>query len=554
MECADSRDGDKVVCLSTSIGTTLIATATEHGNINVWDLSGGLFIMVSSGRGEGRGEGDRVGWGRGRGGWGWEIESEGSETYTYDCSLNSPQEHAKAGVTIELLNQCLDTAPTATEEEEEKEEEEEEGMKEVEVEVVREGGKLEMSERTSGQEDDDNPQVMGMEAEASRHSEEGSVTFEIEASSPVAEGSEPALKRQFHITALSVFAHVATHERSRPATTHPPSPALVSGVTVIRDNRATPLLLLHSIRSSQPKWKSKSGVKPPPPPPTLVSDDDPLLDWNLDMEIPPSILSTSFPPTSLPPPSAPDSLLDLSETAKSDSDPLPALMNFETAISLTAFSLECRTGCLPEVQHVVPMSGADLLAVSVTCRTLDGGTSELNSSKSLHGGLMIFTTTGDDSGCVSIDKKPSQELMFFSEGDTIVSMCELAGGVATAPLGDRGGALAVVNERGEVVVYDRGLEVVSRYVSDVGGDWRATSVTYCPPLAQLALTATTTSHGKVILLSLGRQEGRQQEVDGKSVVVVHFTHTHTAATEPLSSPQRSPIVLCPRSSSRSSPL
>ena len=38
--------GDSVVCVSTSVGTGLVAIGTEQGHIGVWDLDRGLLIMV----------------------------------------------------------------------------------------------------------------------------------------------------------------------------------------------------------------------------------------------------------------------------------------------------------------------------------------------------------------------------------------------------------------------------------------------------------------------------------------------------------------------------
>lgn len=42
--CAVS--GDTVVCVSTSMGTGLVAVGTEQGHLGVWDLDRGLLIMV----------------------------------------------------------------------------------------------------------------------------------------------------------------------------------------------------------------------------------------------------------------------------------------------------------------------------------------------------------------------------------------------------------------------------------------------------------------------------------------------------------------------------
>ncbi len=44
-ECAHDRD--TVCCMSTSIGTGLVALGTEQGRVAVWDLDRGLYIIVS---------------------------------------------------------------------------------------------------------------------------------------------------------------------------------------------------------------------------------------------------------------------------------------------------------------------------------------------------------------------------------------------------------------------------------------------------------------------------------------------------------------------------
>lgn len=332
----------------------------------------------------------------------------------------------------------------------------------------------------------------------------------------------PTLKKSLHVTAMSVFSRPTTQE-SGATSTLPSSPVLVSGVTVIRGGRATPVLLLHSFRPSQTQSKSASASKPPPPPPTTITDES-LLDWNLDLDIPPSILASSFPPSSLIPPLLPgtDSLLDISDPVKTDPDPPPALSHLEIAIPFTSFSVEYFAAQLLEVQHIVPFSGANRLAVSVSCRTTCASTNGVSSSSSeLHGSLMVFTTTSDGSGRVSIDRNPLHVQRYDSEGDVVVGMCEMVGVVRNVTSEREGDALAVVNRRGEVVVYNQELVVVSRHSQpDDGRKWTPTSLTFCPPLEQLAVATT---EGKVILFRMTTKEIELEEshVDGESKSSLH---------------------------------
>lgn len=46
LECA--LLGDNVICISTGVGTGLVALGTEQGRLALWDLDRGLYIMVSS--------------------------------------------------------------------------------------------------------------------------------------------------------------------------------------------------------------------------------------------------------------------------------------------------------------------------------------------------------------------------------------------------------------------------------------------------------------------------------------------------------------------------
>ena len=39
---------DTIVCISTSIGTGLVAVGMEHGTVTIWDVDRGLYIMVSA--------------------------------------------------------------------------------------------------------------------------------------------------------------------------------------------------------------------------------------------------------------------------------------------------------------------------------------------------------------------------------------------------------------------------------------------------------------------------------------------------------------------------
>ena len=324
--------------------------------------------------------------------------------------------------------------------------------------------------------------------------------------------AEPALKQNFHITSLSVLSLPGKAASASPELSLP-SPALVSGVTVVTNGRATPLLLIHSIRLTTMPKKGKSQSKAQPPSVPLFLSDDPLMDWPLNIDE----NMTSFHPVH-PPQPAPSNMLDVLESTKSDGavDSLPACAHFDRSITLDDFSGEWSEGALPEILHIVPLNGGKLLAVSVNCRRLDSSTGEVATScESPHGGLLVYSVARDSSGHTTIETEPVAELRLFSDSETVISMCAAVDG-----LGLGCDLLAVVTRGGDVVVYETdNLTPVVRHTP--GGDEGryATCITYCPASGHLAIA---TRQGKVLLLVMERERVgvnmEQEELKGKSIL------------------------------------
>ena len=313
--------------------------------------------------------------------------------------------------------------------------------------------------------------------------------------------SQPYPKQSFHITALSVVALAAEDIASAaPRSAHP---ALVSAVTVISGGRILPLLLVHSMKSATAPEKSKSepSKKLLPPP------DDPLMDYMFDLEQvvlgsqPPPPLPTIIPPV-LPGP--PNVMLDVLGSGKGEgTDSRFASVHLSCCVLLREFSSKDSQGPWPEIQHIVPLDGGRVLAVSISCKrlALGGGTADSNLP---HGGLLLYRVLENNSA-TTIEAEPMEAITFSSEAATVASMCALA-----PPLdgeGERPHHLAVVTQGGSLVVYDTGglREVVRRPPVEEDG---FVTVTYCPVPGQLA---AATRGGRVALLSLRAAAAREEE-------------------------------------------
>ena len=463
-----------------------------------------------------------------------------------DLSL-SCQEHTSLDITVELLGQCITacessregTVVAETEREPARQLETEEGTPaagegsstqttqqqaaEPEAGGMTEAGALE--EAAGDASDSDPPDELLVPAAMAasppyKPDARGKPQTPSEIS-PLLESSElqssqPCPKQSFHITALSVVAPSEDQAGSAAPGTHP---TLVSAVTVISSGRTLPLLLVHGMKSAKApeKTKSEPSKKFFPPP------DDPLMDYMFDLDplpqvslglgsqplppgpivIPPSMLPFhSIPHPFAPPP--PNIMLDVLGTGKSEeTDSRLASVHLSCSILLRDFS-SASQGPWPEIQHIVPLNGGWMLAVSVTCKRLDFGSDTAHSNLP-HGGLLLYKVTKRDSG-ITVEAEPTKTIVFSSEEATIASMCTL---VCTPDDGKREqpDLLAVATQGGSLVVYETpSLEEVAKH-SPVGED-RFVTVAHCPSPSQLA---AATRGGRVVLLSLRATEGEKEE-------------------------------------------
>lgn len=321
-----------------------------------------------------------------------------------------------------------------------------------------------------------------------------------EAEAEAAESSKPSEKQNFHVTALSVLAYPEGSSSSRSSS----SPVLVTGVALVRDGKAVPLLIIHNIRRRRvpenPKSESSKLKAVPPHEDTLVDYWDPLTD--------PLYTFPPYPLPSMPVPSGPTSappsnMLDvLSESKGGDAAtaaPLPAVTHFMYGIPLNEFSTSIE-GLLPEIQHIVPLDGGRRLAVSIGCA--GRGVEAVNDSCELpHGGLLLYRVFSYSREVTDVEiDYPIRTVRFSSEKDVIVSMCILE----DAMLEQRSSShsyntdvIATVTRGGEIVLYEiKRLSEVARF-SPKEGEERYTRCTYC---AQSNHLAATTSNGRVVIL------------------------------------------------------
>ena len=321
-----------------------------------------------------------------------------------------------------------------------------------------------------------------------------------EAEAEAAESSKPSEKQNFHVTALSVLAYPEGSSSSRSSS----SPVLVTGVSLVRDGKAVPLLIIHNIRRRRvpenPKSESSKLKAVPAHEDSLVDYWDPLTDPLYTL--PPYPLP-SMPVSSGPTSAPPSNMLDvLSESKGGDAGtaaPLPAVTHFMYGVPLNEFSTSIE-GLLPEIQHIVPLDGGRRLAVSIGCA--ERGVEGVNDSCELpHGGLLLYRVFSYSREVTDVEiDYPIRTVRFSSEKDAIVCMCILE----DAMLEQRSGShsystdvIATVTRGGEIVLYEiKRLSEVARF-SPKEGEEGYTSCTYC---AQSNHLAATTSSGRVVLL------------------------------------------------------
>lgn len=308
---------------------------------------------------------------------------------------------------------------------------------------------------------------------------------------------QPCPKQSFHVTALSVVAPAKDLAGAAPHSAHP---ALVSAVTVTSGARILSLLLVHSMKPAAAPEKTKTEpskkLLPPPDDPLMdyMFDLDPVVPFSLGTQPPPLPLPTIIPPVFAGPPS---NMLDVLGSSKREgTDSRFASVHLSCSILLRGFSGKDSQGCWPEIQHIVPLNGGRVLAVSVSCKRLDLGGNTGDCSLP-HGGLLLYRVLEDESA-TTIETEPMKTLLFSSEAAIVASMCALApprlDGEAEQP-----DHLAVVTQGGSLVVYDTvGLGEVARHSPGEEEDGFIT-VTYCPVPGQLA---AATRGGRVALLSL----------------------------------------------------
>ena len=325
---------------------------------------------------------------------------------------------------------------------------------------------------------------------------------EIEAETP--ESSEPSVKQSFHVTALSLVAY-PDYSGSSPSRQNP-APVLVTGVTLVKEGKVVPLLLMHSIKIKKMPEKPKPETSKPTPhhPP-----DDPLMDYwidPLDPLPPPPVLPMSVGVVSSgPPPAPPSNVLDLLSESKGDksSPPLPALTRLMYGVPLDDFS-SSREGVLPEIQRILPLDGGRQLAVSVSC-SRRGTEPVTDSHESPHGGLLLYRVLSYSRGVTDVEiDYPIRMVRFSSEEDTIVSMCVLEGAMVEQGSGRytyTTDVIATVKRGGEVVLYEtKRLNEVARYSPRDGEDGYAS----CASCAQSGHLAVATRGGRVVLLQAKR--------------------------------------------------
>ena len=300
----------------------------------------------------------------------------------------------------------------------------------------------------------------------------------------VASDTEPvSKKRNFHITALSVVSFpVARLPVGSTVTPEAPTTVLITGMTVFRDGKFVPVLMLHKLAYLMKRGQQKSQ-KSPPSTVHLPPIPDPLDDY-MYMDV-----SMVTPSSSWEAPSKPST----------DSPSLPASLGFGQG-----FVLEGNFGSegMPEIKQIVPLDGGRLLAIACCVATPVSLFSEDKTDSQI---TILFLLPLNKNGQISTDSfrriptdKPIVCVHAISE-DTLDAPNTIEASSTNPAL------LAVLFKGGQVAVYDCNEDtptLVACYDCPTDSSLELVDCVYSPATGHLAVAST---EGSVWLLKLKEQ-------------------------------------------------
>ena len=300
----------------------------------------------------------------------------------------------------------------------------------------------------------------------------------------VASDTEPvSKKRNFHITALSVVSFpVARLPVGSTVTPEAPTTVLITGMTVFRDGKFVPVLMLHKLAYLIKRGQQKSQ-KSPPSTVHLPPIPDPLDDY-MYMDV-----SMVTPSSSWEAPSKPST----------DSPSLPASLGFGQG-----FVLEGNFGSerIPEIKQIVPLDGGRLLAIACCVATPVSLFSEDKTDSQI---TILFLLPLNKNGQISTDSfrriptdKPIVCVHAISE-DTLDTPNTIEASSTNPAL------LAVLFKGGQVAVYDCNEDtptLVACYDCPTDSSLELVDCVYSPATGHLAVAST---EGSVWLLKLKEQ-------------------------------------------------
>lgn len=299
-------------------------------------------------------------------------------------------------------------------------------------------------------------------------------------------------KRNFHITALSVISlPVARKPVLSKQTPEVPTTILITGITVFRDGKFTPMLVLHKV--CQKTRKKQKPLKAP----TSHVYVPPLTDMD-----PETLMGNSY----IPPPvtAYSNSSWEAPSKVTTDGPDLPATLEHAQSFVLEESVLPETRG-IPEITQIIPLNNGQLIAVSCT---LSVSNSLLKKGDAISSASTLFLISLSKNGLFQGSSTCS-----ISLHEPIVSLCSLSNStVASDEDTNNQFLLAATLKSGKVSVYNCRPSVPKLVVSHQCSTEEEEAVVdcvYCPATSLLVIAGRK---GRVWTLRLGQQQGLEQNM------------------------------------------
>ncbi len=316
--------------------------------------------------------------------------------------------------------------------------------------------------------------------------------------------TEPVSKKKtFQITSSLVVRLPAPNKREVfTSDGKDPQTVLIAGVTIFRDEKYVPMLIVYRVATKPPKktkLQKPSSLNLPP----IAVDLEPEYAHFLDASMQGSSSCWEAP-------SKPDA----------DDPDFPAVLVYQESLLLTEGVVPTCSRDVPEIKQIVSLDKSRLLAISCCSTVFSASASVLNDSGSVSGNssssVLLFSISCD--GYV-----PPVSVRLIPTSESVVCIRALSDDTEKSRYKNSNEhvLLAILFKSGRVGVYDcdppSPLLVATYQCPDsTGPDNGVVDCIYCPATNQLAVT---TRDGRLWMLELDQESATEQESTTEQDVV-----------------------------------